>query len=362
MSPTFDLLVIGDVNPDVVLGPVPDPLAYGQREQLVDHGRLVLGGSAAIVACGAARLGLRVAFAGRAGDDPAGAFVRQALAERGVDTGALVTDPELPTPLTAVLTHARGQDRAILTAAGCLAATGPYDVPDELLADARHVHAASFFLMPRLAGALPALFGKARAHGATTSLDTNDDPRQRWDARLLRPALIATDFLLPNAAEARAMAKALGVRTAAAAESPSPAARLTEAAAQLARYGPLVAVKNGADGALAHEGTRTLRAAPVPVDALDTTGAGDSFDAGFLAATLRGMDTGAALELAAACGALSTRAHGGTAAQPDWAEAVAASPHASAFPYATASPPSSAAPPSSASPHAAAHPDQRTHP
>lgn len=111
----FDLLVIGDANPDVVLGPLDAPLAFGQREQLVDFGLLTLGGSAAIMACGAARLGLRTAFAGRVGDDDAGRFVRDALAARGVDVSALRLDPGLPTPLTAVVN--RREDRAILTAA-----------------------------------------------------------------------------------------------------------------------------------------------------------------------------------------------------------------------------------------------------
>ncbi|AXK34621.1 carbohydrate kinase family protein [Streptomyces armeniacus] len=356
MSPPFDLLVIGDANPDVVLGPVPGALAYGQREQLVAHGSLVLGGSAAIAACGAARLGLRVAFAGRVGDDPAGAFVRHALAERGVDTGALTTDPELPTPLTTVLT--RGTDRAILTAPGCLPATGPHDVPGALLGGTRHVHAASFFLLPELARALPEVFRAAQAHGATTSLDTNDDPDRSWDPELLAPVLRRTDFLLPNADEAHALAASLGAAPVTGADA------LTAAAAELAGYGPLVAVKNGADGALAHDGIRTWRAAPVPVDPLDTVGAGDSFDAGFLAALLRGEDTARALQLAAACGALSTRAHGGTAAQPDWDEAVAAAHRPAPASVQTSAPaPAPASPPPSDADHPdhSHHPNQRTH-
>ncbi|MFD7666235.1 carbohydrate kinase family protein [Streptomyces sp. NPDC059788] len=312
MPRSFDLLVIGDANPDVVLGQVPRVLEYGQREQLVASGSLLLGGSAAITACGAARLGLRVAFAGRVGDDPAGAFVRTALAERGVDVTALVTDPELPTPLTAVL--ARGDDRAILTAPGALTATGPRDVPDRLLADCRHVHAGSFFLMPRLARGLGEVFARARGHGAATSLDTNDDPAQRWDPELLGPVLKSTDVLLPNAAEARALAATL---------APGPAEGDVPAAA-LARLGPLVVVKDGAAGALAHDGVTLTRTAAVPADPVDSVGAGDSFDAGFVAAVLRGLDLPAALTFAAACGALSTRAHGGTAAQPTWDEAAAA--------------------------------------
>ncbi|MFI6567306.1 carbohydrate kinase family protein [Streptomyces sp. NPDC050534] len=302
----YDLLVIGDVNPDVVLGPVGG-LEFGQREQLVEHGRLVLGGSAAIMACGAARLGLRVAFAGRVGDDAAGAFVRQALASRGVDVGHLVVDPQLPTPLTAIVTTGDG-DRAILTSSGCLAATGPRDVPAELLAGARHVHAASFFLMPRLARSLADVFAEARAHGATTSLDTNDDPAGRWDRALLDPVLKVTDMLLPNAAEARAL---------------SGADQLTDAAQSLTRYGPTVVVKDGADGALACAGGELLRVGAVPVEPVDAVGAGDSFDAGFVAARLRGLELRASVEVAVACGSLSTRDHGGTAGQPTWDEACA---------------------------------------
>lgn len=338
-STGLDLLVIGDANPDVVVGPLDAPLAFGQREQLVGSGALTLGGSAAIMACGAARLGLRVAFAGRVGDDEAGRFVRDALQARGVNTQALHVDPGLPTPLTVVVT--RGQapdeghaddgrtegsaaghtaDRAILTSPGTLDATTGDDVPPRLLAAARHVHAASYFLMPRLAAVLPALLRTARENGATTSLDTNDDPAGAWDPEGLEAVLPVLDHLLPNAAEAVALA---GPGTG------SPA----DAAALLAARGPVTVVKNGADGALAHDGHAPLSVRGRPVAPRDTVGAGDSFDAGFVAATLAGLPLRDAVELAAACGALSTRAHGGTPAQPTWEEArahVASAPPSSA--------------------------------
>ncbi|GAA3716657.1 carbohydrate kinase family protein [Streptomyces tremellae] len=310
MPHTFDLLVVGDANPDVVLGPLDEPLAFGQREQLVSDGVLTLGGSAAITACGAARLGLSVALAGRIGDDGAGRFVRAALEDRGVDTRALRVDPGLSTPLTAVV--ARGEDRAILTAPGTLAAVAPGDVPERLLTTSRHVHAASYFLMPALAAGLPGLLRTARDHGATTSLDTNDDPSGRWDPSGIAAVLPATDILLPNAREALALAGQ---------------SDLERAAAHLAARGPLVVVKDGARGALAHDGRTPSRAGSVPVEPQDTVGAGDSFDAGYLAAVLAGEEPGRALRIAAACGALSTRARGGTAAQPTWAEALAALAH-----------------------------------
>ncbi|OON73464.1 carbohydrate kinase family protein [Streptomyces tsukubensis] len=309
MPHTFDLLVVGDANPDIVLGPLDGPLAFGQREQLVPTGLLTLGGSAAIVACGAARLGLKVAFAGRIGDDDAGRYVRGALEARGVDTDALRLDPELPTPLTTVVT--RADDRAILTSPGTLATTDVTDVPEALVAASRHVHVASYFLLPALATALPTLWDTARRHGATTSLDTNDDPSGTWRTGALTEALARTDFLLPNAQEALALAG-------------DEATDLDGAAALLARLGPLVVVKNGAAGALAHDGASVVRTGGTPARPKDTVGAGDSFDAGFIAATLRGLGTERALEVAAACGSLSTRAHGGTPAQATWDEALAA--------------------------------------
>ncbi|MBO8184164.1 carbohydrate kinase family protein [Streptomyces spirodelae] len=319
MPHSHDLVVLGDANPDVVVGPVDEPLAFGQREQLVDSGALTLGGSAAIMACGAARLGLSVALVGRVGDDGAGHFVRDALAARGVDISALRVDPELPTPLTVVVTRGKGPagDRAILTSPGALAATDRDDVPPGLLSSARHVHAASYFLMPRLARALPALLRTARRHGATTSLDTNDDPAGRWDPEGLAAVLPVTDFLLPNAAEAVALAGAgTGAR-------PGAGSSLAEAAARLAARGPVTVVKNGADGAFAHDGRTLVHTRGITVTPRDTVGAGDSFDAGFVAAILAGLPLSGALETAAACGALSTRAHGGTPAQPTWEEARA---------------------------------------
>ncbi|MGW9208848.1 carbohydrate kinase family protein [Embleya sp. NPDC055664] len=308
MPHTFDLLVLGDANPDVVVGPLDRPLAFAQHEHLVPTGLLTLGGSGAITACGAARLGLSVAIAGRIGDDDAGRFVRAALADRGVDTSALRVDPSLPTPLTTVLTRTDG-DRAIVTAAGTLAATGPDDVPAELLRRSRHVHASSYFLMPRLARALPELLRIARAAGAATSLDTNDDPAGRWDPAGLAAVLPTVGYLLPNAQEARALAG-------------SPAATTEQAAARLAGHGPVVVVKDGGAGAFAHDGANVLRTRGIPAEPVDTVGAGDSFDAGLITALLAGEPLARALDFAAACGALSTRATGGTAAQPTRDEAL----------------------------------------
>ena len=120
MSLAFDLLVIGDVNPDVVVHGAPAALAYGQAEQLAEGGALTVGGSAGIMACAATRLGLRTALAGVVGDDPGGRFMIDELARRGVDVGAVAIREDLATGLTVAFT--RGDDRAIVTYPGCIAA------------------------------------------------------------------------------------------------------------------------------------------------------------------------------------------------------------------------------------------------
>jgi sugar/nucleoside kinase (ribokinase family) len=224
-------------------------------------------------------------------------------------SGVTVSD-EVRTGLTVVL--ARPGDRAILTFPGAIAAMTAERVDAGLLARARHVHVASFFLQTALAPGLAALLRSARAHGATTSVDPNWDPAQRWDGGL-RELLGEVDVLLPNAAEACRLA---GVSDAGA------------AAAKLAAAGPLVAVKLGAEGAVAAraggEG-ELVRAAPPgqAIDPVDAVGAGDAFDAGLLCALLGGQPLDGALAFACACGTLSMRAGGGTAAQPTLAEARA---------------------------------------
>jgi sugar/nucleoside kinase (ribokinase family) len=305
----LDLLVIGDCNPDVlVLGDDVAP-AFGQQEKLVGSISLVVGGSAAITAIAAARLGLRVALAAAIGSDPAGEFMLGQLAGEGVDTTAVLARPGLPTGMTVALSH--GSDRAILTALGAMTALVAADVPDELLRRTRHLHVSSYFMVQHSLGpGLPELFAAARARGTTTSLDTNWDPAGRWSDDQLRAILTQTDVLLPNEEEARHLS---GQPT------------LDAAITSLTSAGPKVVVKLGARGALCVDGKRShwieppLSLGPV----VDTTGAGDCFNAGLITGLLRGLDLSAAAGLGCAAGSASTRAAGGTAAAPDLATAMA---------------------------------------
>lgn len=297
----YDLLVAGEINPDLILTGDVEP-AFGQAEKLVNSADLEVGSSSAIFACGAARLGLKVAFAGVCGDDLFGRFMLAEMTERGIDISHTVVDPALQTGLSVILN--RGGDRAILTHPGSIAALRAGQIPDDLLEQSLHLHVASYFLQTALQPGLPDLFTRAHTLGLTTSLDPNWDPSGKW--RSLNPLLRSVDVFLPNAAEAQAL---------------SGAATVEAALDDLGRICNTVAVKLGEKGAIAVQAGKHARV-PAPVVAVvDTVGAGDLFDAGFLYGWLRGWSLEETLGLGAACGSLSTRAAGGTAAQPSLDEA-----------------------------------------
>jgi sugar/nucleoside kinase (ribokinase family) len=242
-----------------------------------------------------------------------GARTRELLAEAGVDTASVAVTDE-PTGVSVILSAP--DDRAILTLTGALASLTADDVLAALGegADAAtHLHVASYFLVPGLASELPGVLTRARERGATTSLDTNWDPAERWEG--IAECLPHLDLLLPNAQEALALARALG-------DDPADA---VAAAIALARRGPVVVVKDGADGGFAASPDGSVARAPgLVADVVDTTGAGDSFDAGFLAAWLDGRPLAEAVRWGAVAGSLSTRAAGGTGGQATRAEIEAA--------------------------------------
>lgn len=302
MTRPYDLLVAGEVNPDLILSGDVEP-AFGQAEKVVDSATLTVGSSSVIFACGAARLGLRVAFIGKCGDDLFGHFMLEEMQKRGVDVAPVIVDPRLKTGLTVILN--KGDDRAMLTYPGAIGALRADEIPDDLLGRARHLHVASYFLQDALRPGLPDLFRRARALGLTVSLDTNWDPAGEW--RGVLDLLPLVNVFLPNRAEACALA---GV------------SEVEEAARRLAGLVEVVAVKLGAEGALGVQGEQMVRVPSLPVAVVDTVGAGDNFDAGFLYGYLSGWSLERALRLGTVCGALSTRAAGGVAAQPTLEEAM----------------------------------------
>lgn len=292
----FDILIPGEINPDLILSGDVEP-QFGQAEKLVDSAVLTVGSSSVITACGAARLGLKVAFIGVCGDDLFGHFMLDEMTKRGVDVSAVRVDPDQQTGLTVILN--KGNDRAMLTYPGAIAALRAEDVTDDLLRRARHLHVASYFLQDALRPGLPDLFARARALGLTTSLDTNWDPSGEWQGVL--DLLLLTNVLFLNEAEARLLTGAESVDL---------------AAERLANRVETLVIKLGETGALGVRNGQKIQVPSISVQVVDTVGAGDSFDAGFLYGYLHGWSLDRSLRLAVVCGALSTQAAGGIAAQP----------------------------------------------
>jgi sugar/nucleoside kinase (ribokinase family) len=304
----FDVLVLGDANPDLVLRGDVEP-AFGQQEKLVDDALLTVGGSGAIFACAAAKLGLRAAICSVVGDDPFGRFMVDELTANTVDVDGVSVDPGVQTGVTVVLS--RPDDRAMLTSAGTIEALTGARVDRELLHAVRHVHVSSYFLQGGLRPDLPKLFEEVHAAGATTSVDPNWDPSEEWDGELLA-LLPLVDVFLPNSIEARAIT---GIDD------------IDVASESLAGRGGIVAIKFGDGGGMVQRGNGDAARVPgIYVDVADTTGAGDTFDAGFLLGVLQGWPLERSLAFANVCGGLSCRAAGGTQAQPTREEAMARLP------------------------------------
>ena len=311
----IDILAIGEINPDIVVSD-PDPVpVFDEVERVIESVHMTVGSSSAIFACGAARLGLRVAYFGVVGDDAFGRFMLDALRSRGIDTSACLVDPAQRTGSTVILTS--GRDRAILTEMGAIGAMDVDAIPETLVGRARHIHSGCFYLQETSRDRLPGFFAAARARGITTSFDTNWDPTGNWDGGVAA-MLGACDIFFPNATEARRIARLDDVEEAARALARVGAAGRTDG-------GPIVAVKLGAAGALACRAEGPLIRVPaMRVEPLDTTGAGDSFNAGFLRAWLDGADLPDCLRWGAVSGAISTRQLGGIDGQPTLDEALAA--------------------------------------
>jgi sugar/nucleoside kinase (ribokinase family) len=304
MTDKFDLLVIGEINPDLILQGDDIVPEFGQAEKLVKHAELTIGSSSVITACGAARLGLSVAFIGLTGDDEFGRFMLNTMQERGIDVSACVVDETIATGMSVILSDP--EDRAILTYPGTMPHLRLDQIDVSLLLRTKHLHVGSYFLLDALRPDLPELFSRVREAGATVSLDSNWDPAGNWNIATILPHI---DLFFPNKSEVRFIS---GVED------------FEQGLALLAAEIPILAIKLGAAGGLARRGEESAYAPALPVNVIDTTGAGDSFNAGFLYGFINDFPLAKSIDLACACGSLSTRAAGGTNAQPTLAEALAA--------------------------------------
>ena len=292
--PRYDVITVGDLNPDIVLSGIESIAPRLGTEQFFGSMERTLGGSGALTTVTMSRLGLRTALVARVGVDEPAEFCRTILKREGVEPMLLV-NPALTTGVTVAVTYP--SDRLLLTSPGAIGDLTAEEVTDELLAEARHLHVSSYFMQRRLQPGLARLFRRARALGLTTSLDTGWDPSGAWLDAHLTATLADTDIFLPNAVELRHLAGLDDLDAA--------AARLLELGA-----GSIV-VKDGSHGARLYTRAGRVLEPGFRVSPIDTTGAGDAFNAGYIAAMLEGRPIAHRLRFANACGALVTQVRGG---------------------------------------------------
>jgi sugar/nucleoside kinase (ribokinase family) len=308
----LDIVIAGEINLDLILYGLPQQMPV-ERELLASDFQVTLGSSSAILAHNLAVLGARVGFITRTGSDELGKLALTRLAESGADVSRSLGNSVHATGVTVLLHH--GKERHILTYPGTMSELTVRDLDFDYLKSARHFHLSSLFLQRGLWPGLPDLFRELKSAGLTLSLDTNDDPEDKWGG-VLEELLDLVDLLLPNEAELCRIAHR---------------ETLDEALAALSPRIPCIAVKCGPRGSLVQLGNERLTAPPVPVSPVDTIGAGDSFNSGFLSAWLRGLPPETCARAGNITGALSTLRPGGTEAFRDKA-LLAEFLHTHAFP------------------------------
>lgn len=294
----FDVAIVGETNLDLILSGLPETMPV-ESELLGSGFEMALGGSSSILAHNLSVLGSLVGFVTLVGDDEMGTIAIDRLSCSGLDLLQIPHKKGLGTGVTVLLPH--GDKRHILTSPGAIAGITVDDLDIGYLSSAKHFHLSSFFLQTGLQNDLPELFKRLKGAGLTISLDTNDDPSGQWNG-ILSQLFDSIDLLLPNEGELKQIARKN---------------TLEGALDVLSERIPLIVVKCGSRGAVVQQGPRRTHIPPVQVTPIDTIGAGDSFNAGFLHSYLRNSDPLLAAALGNVTGALSTLKTGGTEAFRD---------------------------------------------
>lgn len=269
-------------------------------------------GAESNLAVGLARLGHRVGWMGRLGNDEFGETILGFLRGEGVDVSAVLRDGTAPTAVFFKERRRAGSSRVFYYRAGSAASRlSPDDLQADYIRSARCLHLTGITpaLGPDCLGAVRRAMEIAREAGVTVSFDPNIRLKL-WTAKtartILRELLPLVDWVLAGHEEVELLT---GER-----DPEGGAARLLE-------MGPKTAVvKLGDAGALALTGSESVSAPVFPVEVVDTIGAGDAFDAGFISGSLRGWSLAEALRLGTITGALATTVPDDVEGAPTWAE------------------------------------------
>jgi sugar/nucleoside kinase (ribokinase family) len=296
MKKSYDVIVVGELNVDLILNQIESFPEMG-KEKIAQQMTLTLGSSSAIFASNLSSLGAKVAFLGKIGRDAFGDLVLSSLQMKKVDTSMIIQDESLATGATIVLNFSN--DRAMVTHPGAMDHLSIHDISEDQLKKAKHLHFSSYFLQPKMKSNIDKLFKQAKELGLTTSFDAQWDPAEKWDIDLPN-VLPYVDVFLPNEVEALHLS---GQKT------------LSAALDKLAKLGNIIVIKLGGKGSISRQGDSIFEAkAFLNKNVVDAIGAGDSFNAGFIAKFIQGKSVKECQIYGNLMGAISTTQPGGTTA------------------------------------------------
>ncbi len=291
-----DVLVIGELNIDLILGEIEKFPEMG-KEVLAKSMNQTLGSSSAIFANNLSILGTKVSFLGKVGCDSYAEQIDSTLRQAGVDVSNILKSQTYFTGITIALNF--GNERAMVTYPGAMCDLSIRDISDETLKSASHMHLSSMFLQDALKPDVVELFKRAKFHGMTTSLDPQWDPAENWDLDF-NALLPLVDVFLPNETEIRMITNANSIE---------------DAIRRIKPFCKIVVVKNGINGAIMWDGNKLIKKpAYLNKHVVDAIGAGDSFNAGFINRFINHRSLDECLDFGALCGAVNTTASGGTGA------------------------------------------------
>jgi ribokinase len=287
-----DITSIGDVNIDILTSNISD---YPPKDSqvIIDDIRMTTGGCAANYAKASAVLGKKTRLIARTGDDLFGNLVRKSLG--AVENLDLCLIPGDRTAITLAITF-EDKSRSFLTFPGANSGLSIKDIDFDLI-EGKYLHVASFFLQGLREGTKKIL-DHAHAKGMTASFDTGYDPKgwSKADVALVRKTLKDVDIFFPNLGEAQAVTKSKNQK---------------DIIDELLSLGPkIVALKMGSKGAWIASEEEKVFIPAFMVKAVDTTGTGDVFAAGFVHAHSLGWDLKRCGTFASAAAALKTQGYG----------------------------------------------------
>lgn len=293
----LDIIVVGELNVDLIMAGISTLPEIG-KEKIAKNINFTLGSASAIFASNISKLGMKVGFIGKLGNDYFGRFILQSLNDRNVDVSHVTREDKLKTGITVSLSFPK--DHAMVTYMGAMEDLTVKDIDFDYLKKSRHMHMSGYFLQLGMRKGCSKLFKLSKEFGLTTSLDPGWDITEKWSKDIFE-VLPYVDIFLPNEQEALKITRCGDVET---------------ALDKLGKYSENVVIKRGDKGALARKSKKVIKANAFKVKVIDTTGAGDSFNAGYVYKYLNEANIEDCLTFGSACGAIVTTELGGTTKFP----------------------------------------------